>query len=280
MVARARSAEHRSRHLPGGSLTALAVLACAAVTLFVALWLVRPLLGGVTAVVADGPNSVEVLSAIADPSAEVTTAPEPAASAAAMDVAPPKKAHIPLAVATLAWQPSHQADTGYDGWREYEICGDIMRRAIARMSDFEHVEAWTLEHGLTGRNSYRPNPLNTEAFDVELALANEASADAFISIHNDGGAPSGVLGMCMPGDAASRALCEALVASICAETGLPNRGIREERLYSLEPDNNGVPLRLLLEIGDNVRDREYLENPGNRDRIAEAIATGIRAWDW
>ncbi|MHB1340797.1 MAG: N-acetylmuramoyl-L-alanine amidase [Coriobacteriia bacterium] len=181
---------------------------------------------------------------------------------------------------TIAWQPSHQGDTGFDGWREYAICGDLMERSIASLGEFAHIRAVTLEHGLTGSNSYQRGPSNTEAFDVEIALANNGAADAFISMHNDGGAPSGVLGMCMPGDSASRALAEQLVASICAATGLPNRGIREERLYSLEDDKNQAELRLLLEIGDNAKDRDLLEDADFRQTIAVAIAKSIRVWTW
>lgn len=216
------------------------------------------------AAAGDETSAADATGTAQTPSVEATPLPEPPA--------PPR--------AMIAWQPSHQGDTGYDGWREYEICGDIMERTIAALGDFSHVRAWTLEHGLTGSNSYQRGPSNTKAFDVELELANTGGADVFISLHNDGGAPSGVLGMCMPGDAESRALTEQLVASVCAATGLPNRGIREERLYSLEPDKNHAELRLLLEIGDNQRDRALLEEPAKRQVIAEAIASGVRAWDW
>lgn len=243
--------------------------------------LVSGLLGGspvLTAGAEPGPSpSADATATGAAPRAEVeatSTAQSPSIAATPLPEppAPPR--------AVIAWQPSHQGDTGYDGWREYEICGDIMERTIAALGDFSHVRAWTLEHGLTGSNSYARGPSNTKAFDVELELANTGGADVFISLHNDGGAPSGVLGMCMPGDAESRALTEQLVASVCAATGLPNRGIREERLYSLEPDKNHAELRLLLEIGDNQRDRALLEEPAKRQVIAEAIASGVRAWDW
>lgn len=227
--------------------------------------------------VLGGRSSVSAPESIAAPSSVDDKAQAPSVMAtAALSVEP--TAILPPA--TIAWQPSHQGDTGYDGWREYEICGDLMERTIASLPEFAHVRAVTLEHGLTGSNSYQRGPSNTEAFDIEIALANDGAADAFISLHNDGGAPSGVLGMCMPDDAASRALTEQLVASVCAATGLPNRGIREERLYSLEGDKNQAELRLLLEIGDNVQDRALLENPESRQVIAEAIAEGLRSWVW
>ncbi len=179
---------------------------------------------------------------------------------------------------TLAWQPSHQGDTGVDGWKEYLICGDIVDRVIGSLPEFAHVKAWDTEHGLTGSNNYRPKPTNTKAFDNEIAMANEAKATAFISVHNDGGAPSGILGLCMPDDGESRRFVTALVDRLAEETGLPNRGVREVRLYSLEPERNQATYRCILEIGDNAADRAYLEKAGNRQVIAESIARGVRAY--
>lgn len=178
----------------------------------------------------------------------------------------------------IAWQPSHQADTGSD-WKEYVVCGDIVDRVIALLPQFRHVKAWELGMGLSGSNGYRPQPVNTPAFDSEIDIANDAEATVFISVHNDGGAPSGVLGMCMPGDAESRALAEALKAALCDATGLPDRGIREERLYSLESPRNKARLRLLLEIGDNKADREFLLDEANRQSIAQALATALEEGD-
>lgn len=256
-----------------GGLALLAIAFGVLAVAGVAVVLGSALVGG-THVVSGGVAAVATATAeaTATASAEPSVAPAPAPEPAHTPPPPPR--------AVIAWQPSHQGDTGYDGWREYEICGDIMERTVGALADFSHVRAWTLDHGLTGSNSYQRGPSNTKAFDVELQLANAGGADAFISLHNDGGAPSGVLGMCMPGDRASRALAEHLVASICASTGLPNRGIREERLYSLEADKNDAELRLLLEIGDNQKDRVLLEDPAKRQVIAEAIAEGVRACSW
>lgn len=190
---------------------------------------------------------------------ERTTAPPPA----------------PEPTVTIAWQPSHQDDTGVD-WHEYVVCGDIVDRVIALLPEYAHVKAWDTQHGLTGTNNYRPAPTNTPAFDAELAMANEASAHVFVSVHVDGGAPSGILGECMPGDAASRRLTEALVASVCAQTGLPNRGVREVRLYSLESERNLAPLRVLLELGDNAADRDLLMSEEGRDSLAAALAAAMQ----
>ena len=45
------------------------------------------------------------------------------------------------------------------------------------------------------------------------------------------------------------------------------------RLYSLEPERNEAPIRILLEIGDNEADRDYLMDPAGREEIAVALAT-------
>lgn len=173
---------------------------------------------------------------------------------------------------TVAWQPSHQDDTGDAEWHEYLICNDIVERAMLLCNKVRSVKCWDTSHGLTGTNNYRPNPTNTQAFDVELSIANSAKADYFISIHNDGGAPSGILGICMPGDQLSRSFLEKFLASLCAHTGLPSRGIWEVRLYSLEPELNSCPCRILLEIGDNESDRALLEDEGFRQKAAQALA--------
>ncbi len=178
----------------------------------------------------------------------------------------------------FAWQPSHQADTGVD-WKEYVICGDIVDRVIALLPEFTHVKAWETGMGLSGSNGYRPQPKNTPAFDSEIAQANAARASVFISVHNDGGAPSGILGMCMPGDTGSRTLAERLKSALVSATKLPDRGMREERLYSLEPSRNKAGTRLLLEIGDNKADRAFLLDASNRQAIAVALAEALRESD-
>lgn len=172
----------------------------------------------------------------------------------------------------VAWQPSHQDDTGDASWHEYIICNDIVVRAMSLCTVVTNVKCWDTSHGLTGTNNYRPRPTNTVAFDVEIAMANQAGADYFISVHNDGGAPSGILGLCMPGDLLSRSYAERFVDVLCARTGLPKRGIWEVRLYSLEPERNRCPVRLLLEIGDNQKDRALLESEQFRQLVAQALA--------
>jgi len=177
----------------------------------------------------------------------------------------------------VAWQPSHQDDTGRD-WHEYKICGDIVDKAISKAKSVQNVKCWDLTHGLTGSNNYRPVPTNTIAFDSEIEQANQAGATYFISTHNDGGAPSGVLGEYLPGDDAGKKLAEELVNALCAKTGLPNRGLRQVRLYSLESPRNKAQNKCLLEIGDNEKDRVFLQNPNNQDLIGQVLADVVNGF--
>lgn len=177
----------------------------------------------------------------------------------------------------VAWQPSHQDDTG-EGWHEYQICGDIVDRTIAKATNVQNVKCWDVNHGLTGTNNYRPSPTNIVAFDYEIDQANQAGAGYFISVHNDGGAPSGVLGEYLPEDEAGKKLAEQLVAAVCLKTGLPNRGVRPVRLYSLESSRNHANNKCLLEIGDNLKDRDFLENPSNRELVAQAMADVVNGF--
>ena len=123
-----------------------------------------------------------------------------------------------------------------------------------------------------------PRPSNTPAFDKEVAVANAARAGYFIAIHNDGGAPSGVLGEYVPGDDRGARLTKYLVDRLSSRLGLPNRGAREVRLYSLEPERNHARYRSLLEIGDNVADRQFLSSSANRRRIGRALAAALVAF--
>lgn len=173
----------------------------------------------------------------------------------------------------VAWQPSHQDDTGNDSWHEYKICGDIVERTISLLPALENVLAWETSMGLTGSNN--GGGTNRPAFDSELAKANDAGAEYFISVHNDGAAPSGILGMHFAGDEKSAEVAERFARAVSEGTGLPYRGLRGHDLYSLDPKRNEARIRVLLEIGDNAQDRAFLEDPKGRQRIAEALAAAV-----
>jgi hypothetical protein len=207
-----------------------------------------------------------------------TASPAATASVEATAADSGTSAPAPRPTYVVALQPSHQNDTGADSWHEYRVCGDIVDRTIAAMPGVRGVKAWDIRHGLTGSNNYRPRPSNTRAFDTEVAIANAADADAFVAVHCDGGAPSGILGEYLPGDTKGRALCARLVDELVRRTGLPNRGLREVRLYSLETARNKAEYRCLVEIGDNVADRAFLDSAAGRQKAADAMASILSRW--
>ena len=60
---------------------------------------------------------------------------------------------------------------------------------------------------------------------------------------------------------------------------LPNRGVRDtERLYSLDPSNNGARYRVLLELGDNLFDLKFLQSPRGRQEMADAVVSVLRSF--
>jgi N-acetylmuramoyl-L-alanine amidase len=207
--------------------------------------------------------------------ASASSPPTTASPAGEGRQAPPSPSMAVKSGVVVAWQPSHQDDTGDNSWHEYSICGDIVQRTVSLLADIGNVLAWETGMGLTGSNNN--GGTNRPAFNSELAKANEAGADYFISIHNDGGAPSGVLGMYFVGDDKSAKVAERLALAVSKGTGLPYRGLRGHDLYSLDPKRNDAPVRILLEIGDNAQDRAFLEDPGGRQKIAASLAAAVRS---
>ncbi len=173
----------------------------------------------------------------------------------------------------VAWQPSHQDDTGDGEWHEYQIAGEIVDMASTEATAVKSVKAWDTDDGLSGSNSYSPEPSNVEAFDKEISKANAAKAKYFISIHigNNNG-EAGVGGYYPIQDAQSKLLAEALVSAVASDTALPNRGVQESKLYSLEPSRNKAVYRVLIEIGGTDQDITYLKDPKNRKLVGSALA--------
>src|SRR5680860_1464998 len=114
----------------------------------------------------------------------------------------------------------------------------------------ESVLAWETGMGLTGSNN--GGGTNRPAFDSELAKANEAGAQYFISVHNDGAAPSGILGMYFVGDEKSPEVAERLARAVSKGTGLPYRGLRGHDLYSLDPERNEACLLYTSDAADDL----------------------------
>ncbi len=171
----------------------------------------------------------------------------------------------------VAWQPSHRDDIGNGEWHDYRLSGAIVDEAMSEATATKSVKAWELNMGLSGSNLL-PDASNTEAFDKELVIANQARARYFISIHIGSDGESGIKGYFTPGDRASKVLAQRLVLAVSTKTSLPNKGLSAEKLYSLQPDRNKATYRVLLEIGGAEEDVAYLQNPVNRKIVGGALA--------
>lgn len=172
----------------------------------------------------------------------------------------------------VAWQPSHQDDTGDGEWHEYKMAGEIVDAAMSAATKVKSVKAWDISNGLSGSNSYSPEPSNVQSFDKELAIANGAKATYFISVHIGDTGESGVEGFYMPGDSTSKMLAQRLVIAVASKTQLPSKGVSESRLYSLDPGKNRAKNRVLIELGGTSEDRRYLQDPANVKVIGAALA--------
>jgi len=123
------------------------------------------------------------------------------------------------------------------------------------------------------------------------AIGNRARADAAVSIHADGGPPSGrgfhvIYPAPIPGltnDIAKPSKCLALSMrrAYRAGTGLPLATYVGGRGLSMRSDLGGLNLsdvpKVFVETGNmrNARDARLLEGPAFRERIARSIATGL-----
>jgi N-acetylmuramoyl-L-alanine amidase len=169
----------------------------------------------------------------------------------------------------IAWNPSHQDDTGADGWHEYAVCGDIAKRTMALLSDFTNVLCWDTSAGLSSKSS--------TALKSECDKANAANAQIFIAIHVNGGAGSGFTGDYYAGDTASGKFGEAVLKSAGATMGMTFYYVKPRSdLYVLNPAHNKAPIRVLLELGDNVADRALLTSAEGRQKLATALAKAVK----
>lgn len=196
--------------------------------------------------------------------------PEPKVQRTKPKPRPPKPKPV------VAWQPSHQDDTGEGAWHEYKLAGEIVDAAMAEATATQSVKAWDVDDGLTGSNTA---PSNTLAFDKEIATSNAAGAKYFISIHIGTSGESGVQGFFTAGDEQSKLLAQRLVIGVATKSQLPSRGVQASKLYSLEPSKNKAKYRVLIEIGGTQEDRSYLENPENRKLVGAALAGVVNGLD-
>ncbi len=201
-----------------------------------------------------------------------TTPPTTSTTAATPTTGPATTSHSDSTVVVekgtvIAWNPSHQDDTGTD-WDEYLVCGDIARRTMALLPDFTNVLSWETGMGLiTG---------DVAALKAECDQANAAHAQIFIAVHVNSSVSSGFTGRYYTGDSSSGRYAEALLKSVAATMGLAYHPVHARSdLYVLNPGNNLAPIRVLLECGGNKIDRAWLSTEDGRQRLAAALAKAV-----
>ena len=168
----------------------------------------------------------------------------------------------------IAWNPSHQDDNGVDGWHEYAVCGDIAKRTMVLLTGFSNVLCWETGMGLSSKN--------VESLKAETTMGNVARAQVFIAVHVNGGSGSGFTGEYFPGDSVSGQYAEAILRSVAATMKMTFYYVRPRQgLVVLDPAYNDAPIRVLLELGDNVADRALLASAAGRQRLAAALAKAV-----
>ncbi len=119
------------------------------------------------------------------------------------------------------------------------------------------------------------------------AMANQAGAHFFISIHCDSNArPNSASGTTIyyhRDDADSRALGQAILNEIVRVSGLPSKGVRSDTtLYQsgLAVLRTSQMPAVLIEVGflNHWYDRKKLLDPKFQDAIADAIVRGLKAY--
>lgn len=110
------------------------------------------------------------------------------------------------------------------------------------------------------------------------ALANQADADLFVSIHANAAAnpqPEGMEVFCFPGSFRGREAAERVLDSLLAEfPDHRNRGVKEANFAVLRL--SGMPAILVeCEFLTNPQQLEFLADEGNQRRLAAAIARAV-----
>ena len=207
----------------------------------------------------------------------------------------------------VAWQPSHQTDTGKD-FSEAATCNGIVEAAMSTMPSLAEFKVWSLgkekyHHADSGSNTKISHTTavidgKISGYAHEIKRSNRKHPQVFISVHNNGGTKRhAIWGYIHYGDkyeAANRELAARLVKAICAVTNLENRGIlldsttgrndyrcpitNKLSFYSLDENVNSAPYRVLLEIGDNAASHDFLEDTANQKKIGAAIKKELAAW--
>jgi len=204
----------------------------------------------------------------------------------------------------VVFQPSHQSDTGKN-FNEAKVCDAIANYALKANPGRKEYKVWSynvpgLHHADTGTNTKIEHTSavldgKLSGYAWEVNKANELGARFFIGIHNNGGSGRhAIWGYIHDGDAReadNRKLSDILIEEIARATDLENRGTHLDSgtgrndyrcpatgklaFYSVDENVNKAPYRVLLEIGDNEKSRDFLLDKANQRSIGMAIERGL-----
>jgi hypothetical protein len=207
----------------------------------------------------------------------------------------------------VVWQPSHQTNTGVN-FSEAAVSNAIAEAAMQSAPHFREYKVWSfgrkdVHDADSGSNTMVAHTSavidgRISGYAWELKQANKHHPDVFIALHNNGGtrrhAVWGYIHYGDPEEQDNRSLATALAQSVAAASGLEYRGVLLDSttgrndyrcattgklaFYSLDEHVNTAPFRVLLEIGDNGVDHDFLQNPVNQQKIGAAVKQALAGW--
>lgn len=110
---------------------------------------------------------------------------------------------------------------------------------------------------------------------------NEESGDVCLEVHINDGNKQGIEAWFKDQNEKSEKFTKAVVDSVVKELNWTNQGVNNEKKHpfgSLAFLDNTKPISTLVECGylDNDKDREFLKDSSNIEKLAKALANGIK----
>ncbi|GAB4276719.1 MAG: N-acetylmuramoyl-L-alanine amidase [Oscillatoriaceae cyanobacterium] len=151
---------------------------------------------------------------------------------------------------------------GIGGLQEKDVVFDISQQ-VAEILEQNGVQA------VMTRQDDR-----TVELEPRTVLANRINADLFVSIHANAAENSSANGVETFYYESGSVLADYIQRSIMESFDMPNRGLKRARFYVIR--NTRMPA-VLVEVGfvTGTEDARILADPGERTRMAQAIARGV-----
>jgi N-acetylmuramoyl-L-alanine amidase len=172
----------------------------------------------------------------------------------------------------------------HNGLTEKDLTLDISRRIRALLEDRgwtvmmtrdSDIDVVTPQALAAARADGRPNPDDRAELQSRDDIANARGARFFLDIHINSFGMSNLRGTAVyyykPID---HAFADALHRRLVAQLGIPDLGVRRDKLYVL---NHSTMPAALVEVAflSNPQDADLLRSPDFRQRVAVAIADGV-----